>query len=100
MLSETRHRLLRSAQPRTYWIGCDRLTKGFRDDLSSRQLGLWRQLAFRQNTSLCNMDRRLATFRIPICGRLPLPHGDPDCEPHRERYRKQRDKEQLLLGCS
>jgi hypothetical protein len=98
MLSETRHWLLRSAQHGPIELGCDRLTKGFRDDLSSRQLGLWRQLAFRQNTSLCNMDRRLATFRIPIRGRLPLPHRDPDREPHRERYRKQRDKNKPLLG--
>lgn len=38
----------------------------------------------------------LAIFRVLKCGRLPLPHGDPNHEPHRERYCKQRDKEKLL----
>src|SRR5918994_7833873 len=97
MLSEIRHWLLRSAQPAPI-IGCDRLTKNIRDDLSSRQLGLWRQLASVKTPRYVDLDRRLATFRIPIRGRLPLPHRDPDREPHRERYRKQRDKNKPLLG--
>src|SRR5215213_4977244 len=51
---------------------------------------------FAKTLSLCSMDSRLCAFRLLLRCRLPLPHRDPNCEPRRERYCKQHDKDKLL----